>query len=179
MQLDNLRAVQLCAARCAPFVAHNRPAHKLRLMAALDEKTNPEMCMDTVRLAKPEDYTALKEWDEFWGDRRQEMQRGELLVFDAESVGVVGYLLLSRNTFLNYPFISIVCVKDTHRRIGVGSSLLQKANSILGGGRHFTSTEPQNSAAKSLFESVGFKCVGELSHVNFDKSAELFYVREA
>ena len=28
-----------------------------------------------------------------------------------------------------------------------------------------------------LFESVGFKYVGELSHVNFDKSAELFYVR--
>ena len=39
MQLDNLRAVHLCAARCAPFVAHNRPARKLRLMAALDEKT--------------------------------------------------------------------------------------------------------------------------------------------
>ena len=36
MQFDNLRAVQLCAARCAPFVAHNRPARKLRLMAALD-----------------------------------------------------------------------------------------------------------------------------------------------
>ena len=41
MQLDNLRAVQLCAARCAPFIAHNRPARKLRLMAALDER-NPE-----------------------------------------------------------------------------------------------------------------------------------------
>ena len=41
MQLDNLRAVQLCAARCAPFVAHNWPARKLRLMAALDE-INPE-----------------------------------------------------------------------------------------------------------------------------------------
>ena len=38
MQLDNLRAVHLCAARCAPFVAHNRPARKLRLMAALCEK---------------------------------------------------------------------------------------------------------------------------------------------
>ena len=165
------------------FVPHilpcKRPSHTAPLTEALDEKTKPEMRMDTVRLAKPKDYPVLKEWDEFWGDRRQEMQRGELLVFDAESVGVVGYLLLSRNTFLNYPFISIVCVKDTHRRIGVGSSLLQKANSILGGGRHFTSTEPQNSAAKSLFESVGFKCVGELSHVNFDKSAELFYVREA
>ncbi len=49
--------------------------------------------MDTVRLARPKDYTALKEWDEFWGDRRQ-MQRGELLVFDSESAGVVGYLLL-------------------------------------------------------------------------------------
>ena len=133
--------------------------------------------MDTVRLARPKDYTALKEWDEFWGDRRQEMQRGELLVFDSESAGVVGYLLLSRNTFLNYPFIPIVCVKDTHRRNGVGSSLLLEANSVLSGARHFTSTEPQNNAAKSLFESVGFKYVGELSHVNFDKSAELFYVR--
>ena len=59
----------------------------------------------------------------------------------------------------------------------MGSSLLLEANSVLSGARHFTSTEPQNNAAKSLFESVGFKYVGELSHVNFDKSAELFYVR--
>ena len=38
MQLDNLRAVKLCAARFAPFIAHNRPARKLRLMAALGQK---------------------------------------------------------------------------------------------------------------------------------------------
>ena len=38
MQLDNLRAVQLCAARCAPFAAHNRSARELRLNRALGEK---------------------------------------------------------------------------------------------------------------------------------------------
>ena len=62
MQLDNLRAVHLCAARCAPFVAHNRPSRKLRLMAALDLKPTKfrsskkiDMICDDVFIFKVED----------------------------------------------------------------------------------------------------------------------------
>jgi len=35
LQLDSTRAVHLCAARCAPFVAHKWPSHVLRLKRAL------------------------------------------------------------------------------------------------------------------------------------------------
>ena len=134
--------------------------------------------MGTVRLAKPADYPSLREWDEFWGDRRQEMQRAELFVYENSSSGVVGYLSISRSAFLHYPFISIVCVKESHRRKGIGTDLLNKVESVLEGSRHFTSTEPGNTGAKSLFKSSGFTFAGELTDVNFDRSAEQFFVKE-
>ena len=34
---DSARAVHLCAARCAPFIAHKWPTHALRLTQALYE----------------------------------------------------------------------------------------------------------------------------------------------
>ena len=37
---DSARVVHLCAARCAPFVAHKWPTHALRLTQALCEKTS-------------------------------------------------------------------------------------------------------------------------------------------
>ena len=134
--------------------------------------------MGTVRMAKPADYPALREWDEFWGDRRQELQRAELFVYESSSAGVVGYLSLSRSAFMDYPFVSIICVKAEYRRKGIGTDLLKKVELVLEGSRHFTSTEPENNAAKSLFESVGFTFAGELTDVNFDRSAELFFVKE-
>ena len=36
------------------------------------------MLMSNVRLAVPADYSSIAKWDEFWGDRRQELQRAEL-----------------------------------------------------------------------------------------------------
>ena len=36
-----VRGVQLCAARCAPFIAHNRPPHTMPLTKALCEKKQP------------------------------------------------------------------------------------------------------------------------------------------
>ena len=38
---DSARVVHLCAARCAPFIAHKWPTYALRLTQALDE-INPE-----------------------------------------------------------------------------------------------------------------------------------------
>ena len=35
---DSARVVHLCAARCAPFVAHKWPTHALRLTQALGDK---------------------------------------------------------------------------------------------------------------------------------------------
>ena len=35
---DSARVVHLCAARCAPFIAHKWPTHALRLTQALGEK---------------------------------------------------------------------------------------------------------------------------------------------
>lgn len=134
--------------------------------------------MGTVRLAKPSDYKGLTEWDEFWGDRRQDMQRGELYVFTDGANGVIGYLSLSHSTFLNYPFISAICVKESHRRSGVATAMLAHLDLLLERARHFTSTEPGNHPANELFLSTGYTVAGILTHTNFDRSEEVFYVKE-
>ena len=41
-QSDSARAVRLCAARSSLYIAHKRPAHALRLKAALYPKTDME-----------------------------------------------------------------------------------------------------------------------------------------
>ena len=45
---DSARVVHLCAARCAPFVAHKLPTHALRLTQALAEKvmSRPKPLLD-------------------------------------------------------------------------------------------------------------------------------------
>lgn len=133
--------------------------------------------MGNVRIAVPSDYSSIEEWDEFWGDRRQEMQRAELYVYESTPSSVVGYLSLSRALFLNYPFISFLCVHEEYRRRGVGTALLEKVAVNLEGSKHFISTETDNVAAAELFKSAGFKFTGQLSDVNFDGTPEDFYVR--
>ena len=41
---DSARVVHLCAARCAPFIAHKWPTHALRLTQALYENGAVLLC---------------------------------------------------------------------------------------------------------------------------------------
>lgn len=50
-------------------------------------------------------------------------------------------------------------VHKRFRRMGIGRRLLEKALGFLGHGPVFTFVEPENVAAKSLFENVGFNAV--------------------
>ena len=48
VQIDSARVVNLCAARCAPFVAHKWPTHALRLTQALYQKNDLEKLWQSI-----------------------------------------------------------------------------------------------------------------------------------
>ena len=50
MQSDSARVVHLCAARCAPYVAHKWPTHALRLTQALCEIKKNDMKYQSINL---------------------------------------------------------------------------------------------------------------------------------
>ena len=72
-----------------------------------------------VRKSRFSDYQYLLKFDEFTGDRRIDMERGELLVADLDSKACIGYAKLTSYEFFNKPLISIVNTHPEYRGIGV------------------------------------------------------------
>ena len=139
-------------------------------------KSNGDWLMSlSVRIGIPEDFKEIRSFDEFWGDRRQEIQRGELFVCINDNLELAGFISLTRSCFFDYPFISYLCVKDKFKRQGVAKFMLDFINEHLGGAKHFTSTEIDNIEARSLFEKAGYTFSGELSYLDDDK--EVIYVK--
>jgi ribosomal protein S18 acetylase RimI-like enzyme len=131
-----------------------------------------------IKIANPRDYQFIAPWDEFWGDRRQEIQRGEIFVAYISSDDCVGYIRLTRNDFFNYPFISNLCVRKDYRRKGIGIALLSYVETLLVGLKLFTSTELDNTATNNLLIKVGYKEIGFIDNINSDGKREFIYFKE-
>lgn len=128
-----------------------------------------------IRRAHYDEAKAIKAWDEFVGDRRIDNWRGEMFV--AENAGeVVAYITYSSNLFYNRPFISLLCVKPSHRRQGIGRQLVKHVLAAYTGLEVWLSTEEWNEAAVSLFQSLGFKKMGAIKGLNRDDSVEGYFV---
>ncbi|MFS1423108.1 GNAT family N-acetyltransferase [Shewanella sp. 10N.286.48.B5] len=128
-----------------------------------------------VRLSEPKDFKEIDKFDEFWGDRRQEIQRGELFVCSKTDFEIVGFIVLTRSGFFDYPFISYVCVKEGKRNQGAAKFMLEFIDKYIFSVKHFTSTEVDNVEARALFEKAGYIIAGELSHL--DEEKEVIYVK--
>jgi len=76
-----------------------------------------------IRKAKVSDYSAILEYDEFPGDRRIDIERGELLIADCGLDQAVGYLRVTSNEFFNKPLIAIVNTDPDFRSIGIASRI--------------------------------------------------------
>jgi len=131
-----------------------------------------------IRPALRRDFPLIREWDEFWGDRRQEMQRGELYVAVDQEDMVVGYVRVARNEFLNFPLVAGLCVRPDHRRKGIGIFLMRHVDAVLAGLRVFCTTETTNNEMLALLEKVGYKIVGHVDALNSDGSRELILCRD-
>jgi GNAT superfamily N-acetyltransferase len=64
--------------------------------------------------------------------------------------------------FFEKPFIWLVIVKESHRRHGIGSKLLEVVESGCAGNRLYTSTNRSNATMAALLSRRGYRVVGEI-----------------
>lgn len=128
-----------------------------------------------VRPARFDDYPKLCSFDEFLGDRRIDMQKGELYVCDCPDEQAVGYLKLSTEHFFDWPMVVILCVKESSRRMGVGSKLLRFASQFEHLPRLYVSTEASNDPMRKLLADEGASEIGYIDLLNLDEERELLY----
>lgn len=128
-----------------------------------------------IRKSKISDYPVLREFDEFAGDRRMDMERGELLIADLGSNSCVGYAKLTCNEFFNKPLISIVNTHPDYRGKGVATALIKAAIDQATWHKVYTTTEVSNTKMQSLLQHLGFEQVAEIKGFNFDGEAEFVF----
>lgn len=128
-----------------------------------------------IRDSRISDYPIIREYDQFMGDRRIEMERGELIVADYASNESVGYLKLTSNEFFNKPLISLVNVAEKYRGLGVGSNLIQSALENAKWHQVYLTIEPSNTVMHRLIERLGFAEVGIVKGLNFNGDDELIF----
>ena len=129
----------------------------------------------TIRSGILSDYPRLVAYDEFIGDRRLDLQAGEVLVADADDVDAAAFVKIAPKDFMGWPLLAILCVQPTLRRQGIGRSLLAH---IKGSERFpavFTSTESSNLAMRELLDAVGARNVGSVDGLNLSGERELLY----
>lgn len=128
-----------------------------------------------IRPAKFDDYPRLCIYDEFLGDRRIDMQKGQILVCDSPNEKAIGYLRISTDHFFDWPFVVILSVKSEFRRLGAGSSLIRHASSLEILPRLYVSTEANNKPMRKLLAGVGASDIGYIDSLNLDEARELIF----
>lgn len=131
-----------------------------------------------IRRATYDEAKGIKDFDVFVGDRRVDNWRGELLVC-VEDGSVLGFVTYSSNLFYNRPFISLLVVRERHRRRGIAAALVARVLDFYHGLDVWISTEEGNEAAIALFHKIGFERHGRIDGLDHDQSVELFFCRRA
>jgi GNAT superfamily N-acetyltransferase len=128
----------------------------------------------TIRPCDIHDYPALKNFDEFIGDRRIDMQQGSLLVATLENA-VVGYAKVAPSGFMGWPLLSIVCVAPSLRRQGIGRELVEGARSAAQWLRLYTSTEESNIPMRNLLQNCDAREIGFTDDLNMSGEREILF----
>jgi RimJ/RimL family protein N-acetyltransferase len=128
-----------------------------------------------VRNCQISDYPIIREYDQFMGDRRLDMERGELLVSDYGQQQAVGYLKLTSNEFFNKPLISLVNVSEEFRGLGIGAKLIGHALNEAKWHQVYLTTEPKNTGMQKLALRLGFEEAGVVKGLNFTGEDELIF----
>lgn len=127
-----------------------------------------------IRRAVLEDLTLVDAFDVFAGDRKKEIENGEMLVAVIDN-DVVGYLSHNKN-FYGRPFVQFVCVKDGFRRRGVNAQLFSFAEGVyVGSELIFSSTEEDNEPMLNFFAKNGYEKSGIV--YNIQKAPEVIFVK--
>ena len=128
-----------------------------------------------IRPALLGDYTDISKFDEFIGDRRLDLQTGDLRVACDEHGAVTGYLRISPSGFLGWPLLAGICIDTAHRRQGVAAALLEDVVSEPRWPRLYVTTEEGNRPMLSLLEKVGATAIGHVDQLNMSEARELLF----
>lgn len=130
--------------------------------------------MIIVRFAHLGDFKKIKEYDEFMGDRRIDLQLREILVADVDGEMAQGFAKIGRN-FLNRLVVEMVCVNPDFRCRGVATKLLEAIQKECAGCQIYATTEESNKTMQHLFLKIGWKRVGQIEEFNFSGERELIF----
>lgn len=128
-----------------------------------------------IRAAALSDYGPITGYDEFIGDRRINLQAGEITVADMNGRAAIAYRRIAPQQFLGWPLLAILCVKNEYRRKGIGLKLIETAIADSRFVRLYTTTEESNSAMRGLLERVSAAYIGHADKLNINGDRELLY----
>ena len=88
---------------------------------------------------------------------------------------MLGYAVFDRSLF-EQPFVALLCVSGSHRRLGIGSALMRYIGSICAEDKLFTSTNQSNMPMQNLCEQLGFIRSGYIENLD-EGDPEIIYFK--
>lgn len=130
-----------------------------------------------IRDGRQEDLVQIEAFDEFGGNRQQEISECCLQVYILDNTPV-GYISAISESFLcGHPLITFLCVHPQYRRQGIASALLSEVEKRYRDQLLFISTESSNTIMLSLIEKRKYTRSGSLSGLNDDGSDEVYFYK--
>lgn len=129
-----------------------------------------------IRKATLEDFPVIDLFDVFARDRKEEIEKGEVLVAIIDEK-VAGYMTHNRS-FYSRPFVQFVNVNPEFLKQGVAKALFQYVEKIYtesGDELIFVSTEDDNEIMLHFFEKYGWERSGVIH--NIQKQAEFVFIK--
>lgn len=104
---------------------------------------------------------------------RSHLERHHLLVADeaGDAVGVLAY----RTDWFQCTFVSLVCVRQDHRRQGIARALYRAVEDMSPSPRLFSSTEETNAVSIQMHTALGFAPSGHIDNLPQGYRELLFY----
>jgi GNAT superfamily N-acetyltransferase len=104
---------------------------------------------------------------------RAHFERHQLLVADADNE-VVG-LCAWRSDWFQCTFVTLVVVREDHRRQGIARRFFEAVEAVSPGPRLFSSTEETNAASIRMHRAFGFQPSGHIDNLPQGHRELLFY----
>lgn len=128
-----------------------------------------------IRHADYADYRIIKNYDEFLGDRRLDMQQGSLIVADKGEAKAVGFAKIAPVNCFGWPLVEVLMVQPEYLRRGIGVALLDHVKNNFGFLKLFISTEESNQIMLQLLSTIQAEEVGHLNGLNLSGERERIF----
>jgi ribosomal protein S18 acetylase RimI-like enzyme len=88
-----------------------------------------------------------------------------------------GFAIYNTGSFFDQTFLWALVTDPKFRRMGIGSNLIRRVESLCPNNKLFTSTNRSNSAMQALMKKLGYRRTGIVRNLDPGDS-EIFYVKK-